>query len=828
MAHDFPLLFLHGIHDTRRYKPPAGRGDFKTPERDSTQQYESLHRQFQAMLQNARFVWDSSRECEGVTPDGIYLEFSSSAGFPLKVDSIESRQFGIRLRNMKSEGSDDSLIQSATLFFPREAVPNFAKKLTEYHTKVTKKGAPQNAPLVNSIENINTANLSAFWTDSLDLIPSDTTAEWCEIWLDIPNVKGNDAEFRDIAKTLGITLDEGIIRFPDRAVLLGRTTRVHLKRLVSTCSNIAEFRRAKETARFFLESDNRHQAEWMKDIAGRIKVLSGTDVSVCVLDTGANNGHLLLQPVLDSFDCHVVNPKWRKDDTDGHGTGMCGMAVYGDLVDVALSSGPIVVEHLLESVKILSKSNPNEPGNYGDITIRAISQAEIQAPKRKRINCMAVTASDTRDRGRPSSWSGAIDAVLSGSEDEERRIMFIAAGNARKEDVSDYPHSNTLPENSIHDPGQSWNAITVGAYTTKNHISDPTFRGFQPIAQGGELSPSSTTSASWNTDWPAKPDIVLEGGNYAKGPDGTIDTPDDLLLLTTGNKPFSNQFGWLNATSAATALAAKMAAEIQVRYPSAWPETIRGLMIHSAQWTDKLKRQFLSLHNKDVFQKQDYAQFLRFCGYGVPDRTRALDCAKNTLTLISQTTIKPFAKSGSDIVFNDVHFYSLPWPKDSLLALGEKTVTLRVTLSYFIEPAPGTTGKKNRYQYASHLLRFDVNKENETDVAFRNRINHAAQTDDSPEEPSSGGSRDWVIGPHGRDKGSIHSDMIETSAASLATRNLIAVYPKGGWWKTRPHLNRWQKSARYSLIVSITTEEQSVDIYTPVAIQLSTPIPVQL
>ncbi len=254
MANDFPLLFLHDIHDTRRYKPPAGRGGFKTPERDRTQQYVSLHRQFQTMLLNARSVWDSSRECEGVTQDGIYLEFSSSAGFPLKVDSIESRQSGISLRNMKSDGSDDSQIQSATLFFPRKAIPKFAKKLNEYHTKVTKKGIPKNAPLVNSIENIATANLSAFWTDSRDQIPDDTTAKWCEIWLDLPNVRGNEAEFRNTAKTLGITLDDGVIRFPDRAVLLGRTTRVQLKRLVSTCSNIAEFRRAKETARFFLGS----------------------------------------------------------------------------------------------------------------------------------------------------------------------------------------------------------------------------------------------------------------------------------------------------------------------------------------------------------------------------------------------------------------------------------------------------------------------------------------------------------------------------------------------------------------------------------------------
>lgn len=40
-----------------------------------------------------------------------------------------------------------------------------------------------------------------------------------------------------------------------------------------------------------------------------------------------------------------------------------------------------------------------------------------------------------------------------------------------------------------------------------------------------------------------------------------------------------------NATSAATAQAAYMAAELMSAYPSLWEESIRALMVHSAQWT---------------------------------------------------------------------------------------------------------------------------------------------------------------------------------------------------------------------------------------------------
>ncbi len=54
------------------------------------------------------------------------------------------------------------------------------------------------------------------------------------------------------------------------------------------------------------------------------------------------------------------------------------------------------------------------------------------------------------------------------------------------------------------------------------------------------------------------------------------------------------------------------------------------------------------------------------------------------------------------------------------------------------------------------------------------------------------------------------------SAAELAERGYIAVYPVLGWWKERANLERWGKQARYALIVSIKTTELETDIYTPV------------
>ncbi len=79
-----------------------------------------------------------------------------------------------------------------------------------------------------------------------------------------------------------------------------------------------------------------------------------------------------------------------------------------------------------------------------------------------------------------------------------------------------------------------------------------------------------------------------------------------------------------------------------------------------------------------------------------------------------------------------------------------------------------------------------------------------------------------------RSKGSIHSDVWEGSAAELAERGFIGVYPVIGWWRERHHLNRWQQGARYSLVVSIETPRTDVDLYVPVTALIETGIPIEI
>ena len=271
---------------------------------------------------------------------------------------------------------------------------------------------------------------------------------------------------------------------------------------------------------------------------------------------------------------------------------MSGLAGYGDLQIALESSSKVTIPHKLESIKILPPKGENEPKLYGEIISRSVSNISIDHPDRKRILCMAVTSPKyTTEDGRPSSWSAAIDEFTSGYLDEQQKLIFISAGNIDEmDDWKNYPDSNKT--RTVQNPGQSWNAVTVGAYTEKINIDYSKYSGYQVVASAGGLSPYSSSSYLWEKKWPIKPDIVLEGGNLLRDSYGRCGC-SELSLLTLNYKPTERQFSTINATSAATAQAAWMAAQIQSEYPDAWPETIRALLIHSADWTSEMKKQFL-------------------------------------------------------------------------------------------------------------------------------------------------------------------------------------------------------------------------------------------
>jgi hypothetical protein len=339
--------------------------------------------------------------------------------------------------------------------------------------------------------------------------------------------------------------------------------------------------------------------------------------------------------------------------------------------------------------------------------------------------------------------------------------------------------------------------------------------GWSPLAPPGDLSPWSTTSVTFQERWPIKPDVVYEGGNVATDGRAFDDAVPDLCLLSTYYQPAQRTFVLSWATSAATAQIARVAAIIRADYPEYWPETVRALIVHSAEWTRAMQS-----HLRGAGGKRARAKLVRRYGFGVPHLDRALRSANDALTLIAQATIRPFSEGK----MREMHLHQLPWPKDVLEELGQTPVRLRVTLSYFIEPNPGRRGWRKRHRYASHGLRFDLKAPTETVDEFRKRLNQRALDEDEGKPDAGGGATEWFLGEMARNKGSIHSDIWVGTAADLAERGVIGIYPVSGWWKDQPKRDRSGIGARYALVVAIETEAEGVDIWTPVAQEIGVPV----
>lgn len=813
-----PHFILRDTSEAIEFKAhtAGGRSTRDVPALPRQQHGASLQGQIAGLKPAAAEAVRVQQELQLESGFGLQIQFTSQPDVALAFESLANETKKIELLSVRHEGNQTF----ANVFVPDGGLAHFEKYVADYlaEKKDSRGQARDHRKLLDAIESIRAAEVRALWTDDPELLPADHTAVfWWEVWLPVRGEGQRQAvveDFKKLARLAECVVSDKQVNFPERTVLLMYGSQQKLSRSVMTLNCVAELRYAKETAELFDGMDVVEQRQWADDLLQRAQLKPSDDAPrVCLLDSGVTRAHPLLEPLMDVGDLHTVEPAWGVDDEANHGTGLAGLAAYGDLTDALSSADSIGVPHRLESVKLV----PSEGANEGDARHHAylftegVARPEISAPHRTRVFTSAVTTSDYRDRGRPSSWSAAVDGLAADTDGagETPRLFVLSAGNTRDPNAwAEYP--NSLATNLVHDPGQAWNAITVGACTDK--IDTEGHPSLNPVAEAGGLSPFTTTTRTWDRAWPLKPEVVLEGGNAAKDEFGAVGM-SSLNLLTTHNQPLDRLFTTSNATSAASALCAGMAAQIMAAYPHLRPETVRALLVHSAQWSETMRGMFLpAVPNKD-----DYVHLIRHCGWGAPDLNRALWSASDSLTLLIEDQVHPYKKVPGKVVTRDMRLHSLPWPKDELEALQDTPVEMRVTLSYFIEPNPSARGAASKYHYPSHRLRFDVQRPLDASTDdFVARVNAAAQREDEG-DPANPSDPNWLLGERQRHRGSLHQDVWKGTAAELASRGFIAVYPSAGWWRTRPALERYALPARYSLVVSIQTQQTDVDLYTAVA-----------
>ena len=317
------------------------------------------------------------------------MEFESFPDIDLAFESLSREKSGIELLNVRRDDSRaEGEVTQATVFVPDGKITHFEDLIRDYvDQKKDARGHPRdNQRLVDAILRIRAATLRALWTDTSEFPSEDEGALWWEVWLPAgKDRQGVLSGFRARVEAMepgfaaaiesnnsmdtqtvdaSMRVAEGQIYFPERTVILVHASVTQMQQSILLLNSIAELRRARDTAEFIDSLLPDEQQEWLDNLIARsIYPLEGDTVPhVCLLDTGVNRGHRLLEPALAASDVHTVQPSWGTDDGDGHGTEMAGLALAGNLLEHLVTGDTIHFPHRLESVKLLPFDGANGEG----------------------------------------------------------------------------------------------------------------------------------------------------------------------------------------------------------------------------------------------------------------------------------------------------------------------------------------------------------------------------------------------------------------------------------------------------------------------------------
>lgn len=393
------------------------------------------------------------------------------------------------------------------------------------------------------------------------------------------------------------------------------------------------------------------------DDVPEIKPVDGSAPQICVIDSGIIEGHPLLEGAIVSarskaYPARLGSPvPAAKTTAARHGTGVAGVALYGDLAR-CVTAKKFEPAAALINARILDDEAALDPDRMP--YVRDIVEELATTCRIFNLSLGLEPAGAAL-----SPYAADLDALAR----ERDAVIIVSAGNEHPE--RKYPQPSRLPPHPEHlleegltvrRPAEALNVLTVGSITTANdpHPGHPGIRG----ATGKRTaSPFTRAGALRNV---IKPDLVEEGGDLA------IDTQLDrwtsnagLRIPTTGPDYATDGklFTYSDGTSVAAPKVAHLVARLLATMPDAPANLVRALLVNSASYPEGAQN----------YKKE---QKLRLCGFGVPDLDRASYCTDSRATLFFT----------GEIAIDAVHVFDIPVPDELSTGKGKKRIT--VTVAY--------------------------------------------------------------------------------------------------------------------------------------------------
>ncbi len=549
--------------------------------------------------------------------------------------------------------------------------------------------------------------------------------------------------------------------------------------------------------------------------------------AVCVIDSGIQEGHALLQVAVDQLVSHSFLPGVPPADVGdevapgGHGTRVAGAVLYGEEVPKA---GTPKLPFWVQNARVLNAQNLMPVELFPPEAIRQAVVRFNDGERQTRIFNHSINASGYCRLRYMSSWAAEIDLLC-----HERDVLIVQSagnlplvGNAPFIGIREHldagrEYPTYLSENScrVANPGQSLQALTVGS-VAYDAAESGAWRTFAMQANGPSAF-SRTGPGIWNV---IKPEVVAYGGDAVR----TQNDPPDIqgggrvpaacpeLVRSTLHAPGPAVDRDEAGTSYAAPKVARIAAHVQRVLPDETALLYRALVVQSAHWPgwaeDILTRLRNPPENLPLVDKQallaSASHALRCLGYGIPDEQRATTNTDHRTTLITS--------GEGEIKAAECHIYQVPIPLALRQQADEFEIRIDVTLSYVAQPR---RTRRNLRRYLSTWVDWKTSNLGEGLNDFRARALKDTVSDD---DPLPGSALPWtlhekpqwgVIREHKRNSGTVQKDWAIVRSNTLPDHFCIAVVGHQGWSRDPDSV------ARYSLAVTFEILGGEMSIYEP-------------
>lgn len=550
---------------------------------------------------------------------------------------------------------------------------------------------------------------------------------------------------------------------------------------------------------------------------------------VCVIDSGIQEGHVLLHNAIAGDESHCFLPGVPSDQVidlvapSGHGTRVAGAVLFGETVQTQTQH-----PFWIQNARVLDQDANMPLELYPPEAMRAVVQRYTDGPRKTRIFNQSINARYGCRLKRMSAWAAEIDLLS-----EKYDILFIqSAGNLPMAGPvtnpgirdhllagRDYPAYLLERSARISNPAQSLQALTVGS-VGYGALQNETWKTF--AARNGAPSAFSRTGPSlWNV---IKPEVAEYGGDDVRSHEGNethtgaqVAGVCPELVRSTAFPPGPAFNRDESGTSFAAPKVARIAAALNRILPDQPALLYRALIVQSARWPDwaeaKIRQVSQMANGEDDTLKEsliaEVSDLIRSIGYGIPSEETA---TRNTDFRVTAITDDPMP-----IHAGECHVYQVPVP-EQLRAQGQEfDVRIDVCLSWVAQP------RRTRRHLRRYLSTWVDWKSSKLGEGMKDFCARALKSPDETGEGLVGSVLPWTLHKnpdHGfirntkSSSGTVQKDWATVKSNTLPDHFCIAVVGHEGWSKDP------DSTARYALAVTFEVVGQELAIYEPLKVAI--------